>query len=142
MPYKRKIVLVVDDDRDFLSELQESLALSGYIPLIAANEAETMLAARKIKPDVILLDLKLGNENGFIIADKIRKDPSISNIPIIMMSGYFNEAGGGESLAPSPVNIYLNKPFTQKDVVRSIQETLADAPEPSFDVMKHFLFKT
>ncbi|HAF96326.1 MAG: hypothetical protein A2X34_04655 [Elusimicrobia bacterium GWC2_51_8] len=139
MPHERKVALLVDDDNEFISELQESLALSGYIPVAASNGREALKAAREIRPDVILLDLKLGTENGFRIADKIRKDPATERIPIIMMSGHFNELDHSKLLAPSAVNIYLNKPFSQKDVVLSIQTVLTDQTETSLNLMKRLL---
>ncbi len=137
MPHKRKIVLLVDDDVEFLSELRESLALSGYIPVTAANGKEALKLARRIKPDVILLDLKLGTENGFAVAGRIRKYPGTARIPVIMMSGYFDEREHPGLLAPSSVNIYLRKPFSQKDVVRGIQTVLAGEAEKSFDPIRY-----
>ena len=142
MPFDRRIVLLIDDDEEFLSELQESLALSGYIPVTASNGHDALKAARKIRPDVILLDLKLGAENGFTVAGRIRCDPAIARTPIIMMSGHFNEVDHSKLLAPSAVNIYLEKPFGQKDVVFSIQTVLADKAdkaETPVNIMKHLL---
>lgn len=129
MPIEREIILLVDDDREFLAELQEALALSGFIPVAVTNGADALRTARRIRPDVMLLDFKLGTENGFTIARKIRKDPATSRIPVIMMSGYFSASGREASLAPSSINVYLNKPFTQSDVVRSIQAVLANTRE-------------
>jgi two-component system phosphate regulon response regulator PhoB len=141
MPYERKIVLLVDDDREFLSELQESLALSGYIPVIAATGTEAVKAALRIRPDVILIDLRLGKENGFTVAGKVRKNPATMRIPIIMMSGYFNGSEHSNLPAPSEVNVYLAKPFKQKDVVRSIQTILADKTDIPFDLLRHCVLK-
>jgi len=141
MPHERKIVLLVDDDREFLSELQESLALSGYIPVTATTGPEALKAAYRLRPDAILLDLKLGRENGFTVAAKLRKDPHTAGIPIIMMSGYFHGDAPTGPLAPSAINIYLNKPFSQRDVVRSIQTVLPETAEMPFDLMKHLVEK-
>ncbi|OGS07207.1 MAG: hypothetical protein A2270_11185 [Elusimicrobia bacterium RIFOXYA12_FULL_51_18] len=142
MPHNRKIILLVDDDAEFISELQESLALSGYIPVTAVNGAEAIKLALKIKPDLVLLDLKLGKENGILVAEKIRKYPVTSRIPIIMISGYFNGREGLSLPTPSNVNIYLSKPFSQKDVVRSIQGVLEDDEEASFDVVRYMVEKS
>ncbi len=142
MPHERKIVLLVDDDPEFLSELQEALASSGYIPLTATNGREAAKAARRIRPDAILLDLKLKGENGFTVAGRIRKNPATAHIPIIMMSGFFTGEEQANRLAPSSINIYLKKPFSQKDVVLSIQAVLADRMQSRFDPVKYFMLKT
>lgn len=142
MAHERKVILLVDDDDGFLSELQEALALCGYIPLTASNGDKALKAARRTRPDVILLDLKLGTENGFEVAGRIRKDPALAHIPIIMMSGHFNEQDHLKLLAPSAVNIYLSKPFGQKEVVQSIQTVLTAAAvevETPFNIMKQLL---
>ncbi len=141
MPHERKIILLVDDDGDFLSELQDSLALSGYIPIAAFNGQEALKLARRIMPDLILLDLKLGVEDGVLVAKNIRNYPPTSRIPVIMMSGYFNESGNLNRMVPSALNIYLKKPFGQKEVVRSIQTVLADNVDTPFDVMRYLVVK-
>jgi len=124
MPSERKVVLLVDDDSDFLAELQEALALSGYVPVPVSGGYDAVRLARRIKPDVILLDLKLGAESGLEVAARIRKQHGTSRIPVIMMSGYFSEAARAHALRPSNINVYLNKPFSQRDVVRGIQLAL------------------
>jgi len=142
MTHARKIVLLVDDDREFISELEESLALSGYIPVTAGDGRGALKTAREIRPDVILLDLRLGSENGFAVAGRLRKDPATARIPVIMMSAYFGEmAGRGRGLPPA-VDAYLNKPLTQKDIVRGIQGVLAEETERPFDLMKRLLIRT
>ena len=142
MPHDRKIVMLVDDDEVFLSELQESLALTGYVPVPAGNGRDAVKIARRIIPDVILLDLKLGAENGFTVAARIRKYPATARIPVIMMSGFFNEQEHSTLLAPSSVNIYLKKPFTQKDVVMAIQTVLSDQVVKPFDPLRQMVEKS
>ncbi len=126
----RKLVMLADDDPEFLAELQEALALSGFVPVPVTNGADAVKMSRKIKPDVILLDLKLGAENGFVVAEKIRQDPVTAGIPVIMMSGHFRDAQLSGALPPSNINIYLSKPFSQRDVVFGIQKALSDIKEP------------
>ncbi|MDD2772422.1 MAG: response regulator [Elusimicrobiales bacterium] len=126
MLFGRNVVLVADDDREFAEELQEALAGSGYIPVIVGEE-EIMSAAREITPDLILLDVKLGKADGRAIAAKIRANPRLSDIPVILMSGYFG--GAGRRLETGPATIRLGKPFSQKDVVTAINGMLADRNE-------------
>jgi len=128
MLFGRNVVLVADDDREFAEELQEALAGSGYIPVIV-GESEIMSAAREITPDLILLDVKLGGADGREIAAKIRANPRLSAIPVILMSGYFGGAGRRFETGPAPATIRLGKPFSQKDVVTAINGMLADRNE-------------
>lgn len=135
----RKIVLLVDDDAEFMAELQEALALSGYIPVPVTNGKEAVSVARRIKPDLILLDLKLGEANGLDVAARIRKIPATSRIPVIMMSGYFSREAGVRALRPSNINLYLTKPFNQRDVVCAIQRILTWRTEEAAEASSKYI---
>lgn len=140
MRLKRKIVMLVDDDEEFLCELEEALALSGYVPVSISDGAEAPGMARRVKPDAILLDVKLGGKNGYDIAGRLRRQRATANIPIIMMSGYFGDPAQRRDLPPSDINIYLSKPFSQKEVVMGIQTILTGKKEEySSDMMRGVL---
>lgn len=140
MPSKRKIVMLVDDDEEFLCELEEALALSGFVPVPLTDGAEAPGLARRVRPDAILLDLKLGGEDGYTVAGRLRRQRATARIPIILMSGYFGDPAQRRALPPSNINIYLSKPFNQKDVVKGIQTVLAGKNEEyASDTMKGVL---
>ena len=140
MGAERKIVMLVDDDAEFLAELREALALSGYIPVPVDNPADAVKTARRIRPDAILLDLKLGTENGYSVAGKIRKNPATARIPVILMSAYFRDPARKRAHTPANIKLCLNKPFTQRDVILSIQTTLADKKKDAdSSLLKHLL---
>ena len=71
-------VMVVDDDIEFLEEIEETLKLSGFDTSVFTNGITALQMAQKIKPDIILLDLKMKEKSGFQVADDFarRNDPS------------------------------------------------------------------
>ncbi|HIJ38348.1 MAG TPA: response regulator, partial [Rhodospirillaceae bacterium] len=73
MPGKQKTIVVVDDEPQVLSLLEAYLAQSGFTVLTAHSGAalDHVLAAQPV--DLVLLDVMLGNENGFTIADRLRQ---------------------------------------------------------------------
>ena len=72
---RKKRVMIVDDDKEFLEELQETLFLNGY-EVIKVNDPHQVLdSAGNNKPDIILLDLKMDHFSGFEIADDLRRLP-------------------------------------------------------------------
>ncbi|HYE88260.1 MAG TPA: response regulator [Vicinamibacterales bacterium] len=80
-------VLVVDDDDDFRALLKAQLAHAGYTVLDARDAASAMHIARTSHPDVITVDLLMPGIDGWSFIDRLRQEPSIANIPIVIVSG-------------------------------------------------------
>lgn len=127
MEYKK--VMIVDDDKEFLDELNETLELSGY-KMVAVNDPEKALeAVSSVKPDIILLDLKMPKINGFQLASEIKNSPQHSRIPIIAMSAYFRD-DTKPLMNTCGIRTYLKKPFTPLDVIAEIEEALTQNDNP------------
>jgi len=70
-------IMIVDDDKEFLEKLQEILTLSGYNS-IAINESTIALqAVHTIKPDVILLDIKMKGIYRFHLAERLEENVAL-----------------------------------------------------------------
>ncbi len=119
----KKKILIVDDDREFLEELQETLSLSGY-EMVAVNDAGLALEiVRKTRPDVILLDLKMPAKSGFQVADEIKHFQETSHIPIIAMTGFFKE-DYVPLMGLFGITKCLKKPFLAQEVILEIELAL------------------
>jgi DNA-binding response OmpR family regulator len=122
----QKKIMVVDDDKEFLDELQETLVLSGY-EVKAVNEAEEAFPiATKIKPDLILLDLKMKGMTGFEVANKLKNFNNTMEIPIIAMSGFFTAEEDDTLLSFFEIHDYLRKPFNPLDIITKIEAVLRE----------------
>ena len=64
--------MIVDDDKEFLEKLQEILAVSGYITIGIIDSTIALQAVHTIKPDVILLDIKMKGIYRFQLAESLR----------------------------------------------------------------------
>ena len=125
MPSKR--ILIVDDDKEFLQEIRETLHLSGY-QVDAVNKASCSVSFAAIRqPDLILLDLKMDGMTGFEVAKGLRQIPETAKIPIIVMSGYFSEQQDCTLFDFFQIKNCLQKPFNPLDVITRIENTLKDA---------------
>jgi two-component system response regulator AdeR len=121
----KKTVMIVDDDKEFLSELKETLDSSGY-DMIAVNDGFTALdIASRVIPDVILVDLKMPKKTGFQLADELRRLSGISDIPIIAMTGFFKD-GYGPLMNICGIKRCLKKPFHPLDVITEIEDALIE----------------
>jgi two-component system, cell cycle response regulator DivK len=117
----KKKVMIVDDNIDFLNELEEMLTFSGY-EMVTVNEAQkAVYLARVLKPDVIVLDLKMPGRNGFQISRDLKEHDTTAHIPVIAMSAFFNKATDNELIKESGVCVFLEKPFKPLDVILQIE---------------------
>ncbi len=81
-----KKILIIEDDV-FLNELMaKKLVEEGFDVIKASNGEEGLESASREKPDLILLDLILPGMDGFEILEKIKEDPEIGSIPVIILS--------------------------------------------------------
>jgi len=82
---KKKIVFI-DDDVDYI-ESRKLYLEKKYDVRSALSAGEGMEKIKKEKPDLIILDAMMEPKNGFSLAKELKKDPSYSNIPLIMLTG-------------------------------------------------------
>jgi DNA-binding response OmpR family regulator len=122
----QKKIMVVDDDKEFLDELQETLVLSGYEVKAVNEAAEAFPTATKIKPDLILLDLKMKGMTGFEVANKLKNFDNTMGIPIIAMSGFFTAEEDDTLLSFFEIHEYLRKPFNPLDIITKIEAVLKE----------------
>jgi DNA-binding response OmpR family regulator len=114
-------ILIVDDDLDLVELLRLVLTESGYATQAAVTGAEALKKARRMPPDLVLLDLILPDLNGFNVCTALRLDPATATIPIIMMTvvpGEIPRLAGIETGADA----YLNKPFSIDGLVALVND--------------------
>ena len=69
-----KKILIIDDDPEFLDEINDLLSHTGYKVTAVNDSTRAVDTANEIKPDVILLDLRMKNVSGFEIADSLHRN--------------------------------------------------------------------
>ncbi|MEI7499768.1 MAG: response regulator [Bacteroidota bacterium] len=85
-------ILIVDDDQDYLFQLQTKIHQFGYKTITAESQKEAEKLLETVKPDLAILDLMLENEDsGFILCYKIKK--KYPDVPIIIATGVAAETG-------------------------------------------------
>ena len=117
MPYQ---VLVVDDEPQVQRFLRPSLIAEGYEVVSAASGREALERFHAHSPDVIVLDLGLPDMDGKAV---IRKLPTISNVPIIILSAREQETEKIEALDLG-ANDYVNKPAGIGELMARIRSAL------------------
>jgi DNA-binding response OmpR family regulator len=120
---KRKKILLVEDDEDFLELMRSRFKEEGYAIATATNGLDAVKKARSLMPDMILLDVMLPELDGFAVCEILRKDPSTASIPVVMvtgLAGHLTRCAGIDSGATD----YVTKPATPDEIVSKVKETL------------------
>jgi CheY-like chemotaxis protein len=106
--------LIVDDNRDFLRAATRLLGPQGIeVVGVASSGAEGVLRARELQPEVVLLDIKLGDEDGFELAERF--DP----LPVILVSTYA-ERDFADLIAASPALGFISKARLSGTAIREV----------------------
>ena len=111
-------ILVVDDDEQLRQTIIVVLKLRGFEPLEANNGGDALEIAREHLPDLIISDVNMPGQNGFVALASIRQDPTTAAIPLILMTGEMdsNMRKGMELGADD----FLTKPFAMPDLLKAI----------------------
>ena len=81
-------LLMIDDDPDFVEGIRSILEGAGYEVDVAYNPDEGFQALESTPPDLLLLDIMMGRgAEGIMIARKLRKDPVLREIPVLIITG-------------------------------------------------------
>src|SRR5262249_18397388 len=111
-------VLVVEDNRDTAETLRLLFSMSGHDVAVAHNGADAIETARRFRPEVVLCDIGLpGDMNGYDLAQLVRKDPALSGMHLIALTGYGQEQDQERS-RHAGFDAHLTKPVEFTDLER------------------------
>ena len=80
-------IMIVEDSEDNILFMSQILEDNGYSYSVARNGAEALEAMKQKRPDLILLDIMMPRKSGVNVFQKMKKDPELESIPIIIVSG-------------------------------------------------------
>lgn len=127
-----KKVLNVEDDADIRTFVTTVLEENGYIPIMAIDGAEGMEKIREERPDLIILDILMPRESGIKMYHELKHDPSLKDIPVVMLSGVSKRTflrsqaaltEFGDETVPEP-QAYLEKPVEPEDLAETLKKIL------------------
>ena len=118
---KEFVVLAVDDEEDLLDLLHDMLAGTVNLKLIRVTNAFTA-GAKLVEemPDMILLDFRMPELDGFEFTRFVRQDPRFKDVPIVAMTGLKSDADRAR-MAEVGVNDILSKPFDEAAVKNMVE---------------------
>jgi twitching motility two-component system response regulator PilH len=109
-------VLVVDDSATDLKNLEQICSSAGYSVITATSGAEAVAKAKSEHPDAVLLDVIMGDMNGFQVCRVITSDAATQHIAVVLVSskGEKTDRIWGEQQG---AKAYITKPFTPQQIL-------------------------
>lgn len=119
-----KKILVIEDDK-FLRELiTQKLLKEGYDVVEAVDGEKGVACLKKEKPDLVLLDLILPGIDGFEVLAKMKADPLMSKIPVIILSNLGQKDDIKKGLEMGANDYLIKAHFTPGEIIEKIQAVL------------------
>jgi len=119
-----KKILIVEDDK-FLRELiSMKLQKEGYTIIEAVDGEEGEKKIKEEKPDLILLDLILPGIDGFEVLSRIKEDPTVSSIPVIILSNLGQKEEIEKGLKLGAIDFLVKAHFTPGEIIEKIKNIL------------------
>lgn len=126
---ERQLVLLVDDDPHDREIYGSILCYNGFDVVCAHNGASGIRLARRVMPDVVLLDIGLPDLHGLDLCSSLRTDPETASIPVIALSAYA-ETRMGEQARLAGCTRYIEKPASPVAVLHEIEQLVGTPPLP------------
>jgi DNA-binding response OmpR family regulator len=121
-------ILLIDDDRDFAEATRAVLESVPYEVIVAFDGDEGLAKVQEEQPDLVLLDIIMPTRDGFQVYEKLKSDPELWNIPIIILTGLSSSvsnitysAHGGEVLEADD---FIDKPVRPRELLARIARLL------------------
>jgi len=125
---KKAKILLVDDDIDFIESTKMVLESRPYEVIVAYEGDDGLRKAREEKPDLVLLDVIMPVKDGFTAAEQFKKDPQLSEIPVIILTSFSSRrqetsipASRGFTLEAED---YVEKPVSPDELLRIVERHL------------------
>jgi DNA-binding response OmpR family regulator len=120
---KPKKILVVDDEVDLVETVRFPLEMEGFDVLVSYNGEDALDQARKVSPDLIILDLMLPKLDGYKVCRLLKFDERYKHIPILMLTAKTQEKDKTLGMETG-ANEYITKPFEMDYLMEKVKAYL------------------
>jgi DNA-binding response OmpR family regulator len=119
---KIKRILLVDDDTEYMNELEEFLVGETF-DIIKKNNTHRILSfVKRSIPDLIILDFKINGMTGVDVTRILKDCRETKDIPVILISNYHNSDSNNHKILDSGVKIFLKKTIKPENLIKEIRK--------------------
>jgi DNA-binding response OmpR family regulator len=119
-------VLLVDDEKEFVSTLAERMQMRGLDPKVAFNGEQALMILEDSLPDVMVLDLKMPGIDGLEVLRRVKK--RYPQVQVIILTGHGSERDEAAARSLGAFD-HLQKPVDINDLVRVMEQAFRQKPE-------------
>ncbi len=129
---KNMSVVVVEDEEDILELISYNLRREGYDVEGAASGEEGLALVERERPNIVLLDLMLPGVSGLDVCKRLKADPNLQSIPVLMVSAKGDESDIIAGLEMG-ADDYVTKPFSPKILIARVRAVLRRSNDAKVD---------
>jgi DNA-binding response OmpR family regulator len=120
----RRSVVCIEDESEMIDLIRLILGRRGFELTGATGGAEGLEAVRRIKPDLVLLDLMMPGMDGWEVYQQMKADENLKHIPVIIVTAKAQSIDKVLGLHIAKVDDYITKPFGPQELIQSIEKVL------------------
>lgn len=117
-------ILVAEDERDIRELINFTLMFAGHKVTQAANGAEALELTLQVKPDLVMMDVRMPKMTGYEACRQMKQREDIRHIPVVFLSAKGQDEEVQTGIEAGAV-AYILKPFAPEELTRRIAEILA-----------------
>jgi CheY-like chemotaxis protein len=120
-------ILTVEDDAAIRALIVSILESDGHELFQATDGLRALAIAQDCSPDVILLDIGLPGQDGFVVLDELKADEQLRDVPVLMVTAWADPELVGRAMDRGAAG-YIRKPFDIEDLREQVGQALAGEP--------------
>ncbi len=125
MTEEKKKVVCIEDEPEMIDLVKLILGRKGFELTGAMGGREGLDAMRRIKPDLVLLDLMMPDMDGWEVYQQMKADEELKNIPVIVVTAKAQSIDKVLGLHIAKVDDYVTKPFGPQELLQSVEKVLS-----------------
>jgi DNA-binding response OmpR family regulator len=124
MAEEKKVVVCIEDEPEMIDLVKLILGRKGFDLVGAVGGREGLETVRRLKPDLVLLDLMMPDMDGWEVYQQMKADDELKNLPVIVVTAKAQSIDKVLGLHIAKVDDYVTKPFGPQELLHSVNKVL------------------
>lgn len=131
LPITNPLILIAEDESALSGVLQNKLVRHGFVVETAFDGVDALEKMRRIRPQLVLLDLIMPNKNGFQVLEEAKADPELKDIRIVVFSNLNQDEDRERAKSLGAMDFLVKSDLGINEVVGKVNGFLGFPPKPS-----------
>jgi DNA-binding response OmpR family regulator len=124
MAEEKKVVVCIEDEPEMIDLVKLILGRKGFDLVGAVGGREGLETVRRLKPDLVLLDLMMPDMDGWEVYQQMKADEDLKDIPVVVVTAKAQSIDKVLGLHIAKVDDYVTKPFGPQELLQSVRKVL------------------